>query len=146
MNVLARRLGPDEVGPGAASPAAPTVVRAAVRLLGDDLRRHWTLDALASELCVGVFYLVRLFKQWMGMPPIAYANHRRAERAAVLLASTDDPVADIGAKVGWPDPSHFARRFRQVYGCGPRAYRLSSRARRSQRSPLVVPTVGSARA
>ena len=63
-----------------------------------------------------------------------------------LVPSTDDPVADIGAKVGWPDPSHFARRFRQVHGCGPRAYRVSSRALRSQRSPLVVPTVGSARA
>jgi AraC family L-rhamnose operon transcriptional activator RhaR len=146
LDGLARRLGPDEVGPGVASPAAPTVVRAAVRLLGDDLRRHWTLDALASELCVGVFHLVRLFKQWMGTPPIAFANHLRAERAAVLLASTDDPVADIGARIGWPDPSHFARRFRNAYGCGPRAYRISVRAPRGQRPPHLVPAARSARA
>jgi AraC family L-rhamnose operon transcriptional activator RhaR len=134
---VARRLGPDEVGQGVASPAAPTVVRAAVRLLEEDLRRHWTLDGLASELCVGVFYLVRLFKQWVGVPPIAFANQRRAERAAILLASTDDSVADVGAEVGWPDPSHFARRFRSAYGIGPRAYRVSSRAGRAQASSVA---------
>jgi AraC family L-rhamnose operon transcriptional activator RhaR len=132
LDVVARGLAPDDVGPGVANPAAPIVVRMAARLLEEDLRRHWTLEALASELCVGVFYLVRLFKQWVGLPPIAYANKRRAERAAVLLASTDDPVAAIGAEVGWPDPSHFARRFRHVYGSGPRAYRASSRAGRGQ--------------
>jgi AraC family L-rhamnose operon transcriptional activator RhaR len=111
-------------------------VRAAVQLLEHDLRQHWTLEALASELCVSVFYLVRLFRQWMGMPPIAYANQRRAERAAVLLAATDDSVADIGAEVGWPDPSHFARRFRHAYGSGPRAYRASSRAGRPE--PVAI--------
>jgi AraC family L-rhamnose operon transcriptional activator RhaR len=138
LDVLARRLGPDDVGQGIASPAAPTVVRAAVRLIEADLRRHWPLDALASELCVGVFYLVRLFKHWVGMPPIAYANQRRAERAAILLTSTDEPVAVIGAEVGWPDPSHFARRFRQVYGSGPRDYRASSRTSRGRPSSIAA--------
>jgi AraC family L-rhamnose operon transcriptional activator RhaR len=141
LDVLARRLGPDDVGQGVASPAAPTVVRAAIRLLDEDLRRHWTLDELAGELCVGVFYLVRLFKQWVGLPPIAYANQRRAERAAVLLTSTDEPIAAIGAEVGWPDASHFARRFRQVHGSGPRAYRAGSRASRGQASPFLAPPV-----
>jgi AraC family L-rhamnose operon transcriptional activator RhaR len=142
LDVLARQLGPDTVGPGVASPAAPAVVRAAVRLLEADLRRHWTLDELARELCVGVFYLVRLFKHWMGMPPIAYANQRRAVRAAVLLTSTDEPVAAIGAEVGWPDPSHFARRFRHVHGSGPRAYRGTSRALRA--GPGLPPAVAMA--
>jgi AraC family L-rhamnose operon transcriptional activator RhaR len=132
LDVVARRLGPDVVGPGVVSPATPTLVRAAVRLLEEDLRRHWTLDALAGELCVGAFYLVRLFKQWMGVPPIAYANLRRAERAAVLLASTDDPIAAIGAEVGWPDASHFGRRFRQLHGVSPRAFRADRRATRAE--------------
>ena len=66
------------------------------------------------------------FKRWVGMPPIAYANRRRAERAAILLSTTDDPVAAIGAHVGWPDPSHFSRRFRREFGVGPRTYRAQS--------------------
>jgi AraC family L-rhamnose operon transcriptional activator RhaR len=129
LDIIARHLGPDEVGAGVASTDAPTVVRAAARLLEADLRRHWTLDALADELCVGVFYLVRLFKHWVGMPPMAFANQRRAERAAVLLASSDDPIAAIGAEVGWPDASQFARRFRHQYGMSPRTYRQGSRIR-----------------
>jgi AraC family L-rhamnose operon transcriptional activator RhaR len=141
LDGLARQLGPECVGQGVAGPGAPGLVRSAVRLLEVDLRRHWTLDALSDELCVGVFHLVRLFKQWMGMPPIAYANQRRSERAAVLLASTDDPIATIGAEVGWPDPSHFARRFRAIYGSSPRAFRAASRAH-----AVHEPTVGSAHA
>ena len=88
LDVLARELEherPDTRAPG------PLPRRSSSRrcgLLERDLRRHWTLEALASELCVGVFYLVRLFKRWVGMPPIAYANQRRAERAAVLLSGT----------------------------------------------------------
>lgn len=132
LDVLSRRIGPDDVVHGVPSPAAPAIVRAAVRLLEEDLRRHWTLDELAGELCVGLFYLVHLFKRWVGMPPIAFGNLRRAERAAVLLASTDDPIAVIGAEVGWADPSHFGRRFRQLYGASPRAFRARSRALKAQ--------------
>jgi AraC family L-rhamnose operon transcriptional activator RhaR len=144
LDVLAPRLGQEHVGPGLASATTPAVVRAAVRLIEHDLRRHWTLEALARELCVNVFYLVRLFKHWVGMPPVAYANQRRAERAALLLASTDDSVAAIGAQVGWPDPSQFSRRFRQAYGSGPRAYRASVQARRGQAARVAVSALASA--
>ena len=130
LDILARELEherPDTLAPG---PTAPSAIKSAVGLLEQDLCRHWTLGELSSELCVGEFYLVRLFKRWVGVPPIAYANRRRAERAAVLLSGTDDPVASIGADVGWPDPSHFARRFRHEYGVSPRTYRARSREHR----------------
>jgi AraC family L-rhamnose operon transcriptional activator RhaR len=139
LDVLARRLEAAGLRGWGASPAAPPVVRSAVQLLERDLQRHWTLAELSSELCLGVFHLVRLFKLWVGLPPVAYANRRRAERAAVLLASTDDTVASIGADVGWPDASHFARRFRREYGVSPRAYRTRSRIHRGLEPPASRP-------
>jgi len=68
-----------------------------------------------------------------GNPPLAWLTMRRAERAAVLLLSTDAPVAEIGRRVGWDDPNYCARRFRAAFGVNPAAYR--------RRSPDVIRTV-----
>lgn len=126
LDILASRLEADPSEHPVLDPRAPQLVSTAMGLLERDLSRHWTLEQLAGHLCVGPFHLVRQFKRWAGLPPIAFANRRRAERAAVLLSSTDEPVATIGAQVGWPDPSHFSRRFRLELGVGPREYRIRS--------------------
>ena len=48
---------------------------------------------------------------------------RRAEKAAVLLLTTDKAIATIGREVGWHDPNYFARRFRAAFGISARQYR-----------------------
>jgi transcriptional regulator GlxA family with amidase domain len=44
----------------------------------------------------------------------------------MLLSTTDAAVSEVGAAVGWPDPSHFSRRFRSQMGVSPRTYRAMS--------------------
>ena len=127
LDVLARKLGREQPDHQRTDPRAPATVVSAVDLIEQDLRRHWTLDELAAQLYIGPFHLVRLFTRWVGLPPIAFANRRRAEQAAILLSATDDAVASIGAQVGWPDASHFSRRFHQEFGVSPRSYRTQSR-------------------
>lgn len=49
-----------------------------------------------------------------------------AERLAAaqrLLAEGQDPVAEVGARVGWGDPPHFARTFKRLTGLPPGAWR-----------------------
>jgi AraC family transcriptional regulator, L-rhamnose operon transcriptional activator RhaR len=98
-------------------------VRRAMRLLESDIARPWTLTALAEELHLAPAYLVRLFKDATGLPPKAYLAQLRAERAAVLLLHSDDPVTGIGRAVGWPDQNYFARRFKAHYGLSATTYR-----------------------
>ena len=129
IDVLARELGRERPDHQAADPRAPAIVTSAIDLIERDLLRHWTLDELSAQLFIGPFHLVRLFSRWVGLPPIAFANRRRAEQAAILLSSTDDAIAAIGAQVGWPDPSHFSRRFHLEFGTSPRSYRTQSRRR-----------------
>jgi AraC family L-rhamnose operon transcriptional activator RhaR len=52
----------------------------------------------------------------------------RAERAATLLAHSALSAAQVGAAVGWGDPTYFARRFRMLVGLTPSEYRRRSRA------------------
>ena len=127
LDVLVRQAEVDALGPPEIDPQASALVVSAVELLDQDLARRWSLNELSDQLCVGQFHLVRQFDRWVGLPPIAYLNRRRAEQAAVLLATTDDPVGSIGTDVGWSDPSQFSRRFKQYVGVSPRAYREQSR-------------------
>ena len=108
--------------PGEAGVAHPAVVRA-IRLLEADLARGWTLTGLADELHLVPGYLVRLFNDATGLPPMAYLAQLRAEHAALLLLHSDEPVTSIGRAVGWPDQSGFARRFKAHYGLSATAYR-----------------------
>ncbi|MFL5750512.1 MAG: AraC family transcriptional regulator [Chloroflexota bacterium] len=101
----------------------PSSVAAAVDLMEEDLAFPWTLAELSRRTYVGPAHLARSFGRSLGMPPIHYLSRLRAERAAAMLARTDDPVAAIGTAVGWPDPAYFSRRFRTSFGVSPREYR-----------------------
>jgi AraC-like DNA-binding protein len=130
LGLLARAAGetPDE--PSGTHPA----VLQAILLLESDVARAWTLADLADACHLAPAYLIRLFKASTGLPPMSYLARHRAEVAALLLASTDDPIARVGALVGWPDQSHFTRRFKAHYGVNPSTYR-----RLRQSRPALVP-------
>jgi AraC family L-rhamnose operon transcriptional activator RhaR len=87
----------------------------------------WTVPELAGLVRLNGGYLSRLFRDAVGVPPIAYLARLRVERAAGLLASTEISVKDIGAQVGWSDPTYFYRRFHALIGMSPRDYRREIR-------------------
>ena len=95
----------------------------AVLAMEERLDREWGLGELAQRAGLNRSYFVRRFKRATGLSPMAYLARRRAEKAAVLLLTTDRPIAHIGKQVGWHDPNYFARRFRQAFGMTARAYR-----------------------
>jgi AraC-like DNA-binding protein/mannose-6-phosphate isomerase-like protein (cupin superfamily) len=129
LGELGRAVAPaDAAGQGSDAGAHPAVclhpaVRRAMRMMEADITRPWTLTALAAELHLAPAYLVRLFKAATGLPPKAYLAQVRAERAAVLLLHSDQPVTCIGREVGWPDANYFARRFKAHYGLSATTYR-----------------------
>jgi AraC-like DNA-binding protein len=70
-------------------------------------------------------YLHRLFES-QDTTVAAWIRHRRLERCRRDLADParfDEPVSAIAARWGLPDPAHFSRLFRRVYGTPPAEYR-----------------------
>lgn len=102
--------------------ADPPVIQA-MQAMEEKLDHPWGLEELARITDLNRFHLVRLFHRHAGCPPMVWLLRRRAEKAAVLLLTTDLPMAEIGARVGWKDPNYFSRRFRAAFGLSPRDYR-----------------------
>lgn len=120
LTTLAREL-PSPIS-GVAGKMQPAVLKT-IRLVDGDLARAWTIRDLAAECGCSPEYLIRLFKVAIGMTPYAYINRCRAERAAALLLRSTASVGEIGQKIGWSEPCHFARRFKRHFGMAATAYR-----------------------
>ena len=127
--MLLGRIGRELGAQGAARSAQPGAgvvdpsVAKAMEMLEERLDHGWGLVELAKLLDLNRSYLVRLFKRHTGFSPMAWLARRRAEKAAVLLLTTAQPVAAVGRIVGWHDPNYFARRFRAAFGLSAREYR-----------------------
>lgn len=81
---------------------------------------------IANRLFVSRATVYRLFSDKIGMSPMAYLNRIRMERAAYLLAATDDSISLVGEAVGLPDQSYFSKLFKAEFRVSPREYRRTA--------------------
>lgn len=65
----------------------------------------------------------RRFRQLMHMTPNQYLRLVRVQVAQNLLTTSDRAIADISYDVGYSDQSHLTKRFKEVTGITPAAYR-----------------------
>lgn len=122
LALLAPHVGPMAAAAARAECVHPAV-RSGTRFLEESPAQDWTVEQLADRVGVAASYLIRLFRKWTGLPPMAYLARVRLERAAAMLLGTDLPVGEISHRVGWSDQNYFARRFKAHFGISARAYR-----------------------
>lgn len=91
------------------------------------LIRHFPVGAPVEEMVRRSRLSERTFKRRFtaatGLAPIAYVQRLRIEEAKRRLERTDDPVDEIGWRVGYEDPAFFRRLFKRTTGLTPGAYR-----------------------
>jgi AraC-like DNA-binding protein len=102
---------------------APWQVRRVMRVMADRLADPAGLPAFAAEVGLSASHFCRAFKTAVGVSPHQYLIGLRIEQARQLLAGTAMPVIEVGAAVGYDDPSYFARLFRRSTGVSPAGYR-----------------------
>lgn len=100
----------------------PTL-RRLVEYIEAHLAGDLSLEAMAAEADVSVFYLSRAFKEALGQSPHQYVLTRRVERAKQLLRNTAEPIAEVALAVGFSSQSHLSAWFRRIVGVSPGAYR-----------------------
>ena len=74
----------------------------------------------------------RRFKRATGQAPVEYIQTLRVEEAKQLLETTDVPIDDLAAEVGYSEPSSFRSAFRKRVGISASVYRRKWRALRAE--------------
>lgn len=86
------------------------------------------LGELARAANVSAGHLCRLFKKEVGVGPMHAARLIRIDRAATLLSRTNLRIKAIAGQLGFENPFHFTRCFREAWGVSPRVYRRQAQA------------------
>ncbi|MCX5057509.1 AraC family transcriptional regulator [Streptomyces sp. NBC_00452] len=107
-----------------AIPGADRIATVVRDRLADELLEPPSLAALAADLGLSRYQLLRAFRTTMGLPPYAWLAQYRVTRARRLLDTGLRP-AEVASLVGFADQAHLTRWFRRVLGVTPAAYRNS---------------------
>jgi AraC family transcriptional regulator of arabinose operon len=89
----------------------------------DHLDQPFGLTDLVRTSGWSAAQLSRLTRRDLGMSPMQYATRLRMRHAQRLLRDSRLSVTAIAGMVGFDDPMHFSRRFRQLVGVPPTTYR-----------------------
>jgi len=125
-----------------AGPSVGSAARMRECLIEEGL--HLDLDTLAKRVGLTRFEALRVFKKRYGLPPHAYQLCLRISHARQLLLE-GAAAADVAARCGFADQSHFIRHFKRFNGVTPmqyaRARTPAARASGSYRSGRELATV-----
>jgi len=95
----------------------------ACKMLESDLSKTIDLHDVATQLEMSYANFRRQFKKAIGMSPGRYRSLRKVDRACELMEQGQSPDKQIAEQLGFYDEFHFSKRFKQLTGQSPRAYR-----------------------
>ncbi|MCC6579626.1 MAG: helix-turn-helix transcriptional regulator [Phycisphaeraceae bacterium] len=104
----------------------------------EELRQHLdatyaqphTLADLADRAQLSRTHLCRAFKSYTGKRVFDYLIERRIGAAMVRLRGCNDKVLSVALACGFHDLAYFNRKFKQIVGATPMAYRKAGQADR----------------
>ena len=90
-------------------------------------RPDFNVDTMAEHFNLSVSNLSHYFRSHQGQSLSDYVQAMRFEESCRLLKETDESIQTVCNRTGMLNVSSFIRRFKQLYGVTPGAYRASSR-------------------
>ena len=95
----------------------------AVQLFERHIADPITMNAVARTLEISQEHLTRLFDRRFGVSPLQYYRRLRMEVAASRLINSTASVKEIAWELGYSNPFHFSRSFKQFAELSPVNYR-----------------------
>ena len=93
--------------------------------IDDHIGEHISLDELARQAGVSRFHFARQFRLSTGESPMGYLRRVRIERSKRILQTRDTTIAEVAARLGFSDQSHFTRIFGRLVGVSPGSFARS---------------------
>src|SRR5690606_27943774 len=107
-------------------------VSRALQLIAAGALDEGSVAQLAARLGIGARQLTRLFRQHLGVTPLAVASTQRLHFAKKLINETALPMSEICFAAGYSSVRRFNAAFLAVYGRAPLALRRQQAERVSQ--------------
>jgi CheY-like chemotaxis protein len=109
-------------------PDAEVSLRAAMRLIGEELAGPPPLAEVAARVGVSAHQLSNIFRSQLGTTVFAWIREERLRQARRMLADTALDVQQIASAVGFRGAGNFSTAFRERHGLTPSRYREELRA------------------
>lgn len=101
-----------------------------VALVKEYVKAHYSedldLNSIAQALGFSSSYLTKVFNKIENITPSKYIRNYRMGVAKQLLNDNDLTIQQIASYVGYNDPFHFSRSFKQTFGISPSEYKQST--------------------
>ena len=101
------------------------VIQKSILYMKDNLENKLTLENLAQHAGYSGSRFGAIFLEKTSYSPMVYYNQLKIQRACSYLQFTDLHLKEIGFRLGYYDPFHFSKAFKQEMGMTPREYRKS---------------------
>ncbi len=102
-----------------------------IKLCIDYMNRNFhqklKLSQLAELIHISPNYFCNYFKDYTGTSAFSYLNSIRVKKACTLLTTGNDTIANIAKNCGFENMSFFIKKFKEVVGCTPSAYRKEAK-------------------
>lgn len=92
---------------------------AAARILQSRCHEEHSIAQLSRSVHLNEFKLKRGFRERFGTTVFGFLRQQRMERARALLQDGNRSVIEVANAVGYSNPSHFARAFKEAFGLNP---------------------------
>lgn len=92
--------------------------------VNQNVAKSITIEELADKACLTKSYLIRVFRQNLGITPLQYVIRKKIQYSQTLLLESDMTIQQVATTIGIPDVSYFIRLFKKNLGFTPQEYRL----------------------
>jgi len=94
-------------------------------IMWENIAGQLSLEQLANMANLSKYHFSAQYKTLTGYSPIKHFIHMKMEHACFLLDTSEMPVGEIAAALGYDDALYFSRIFKQTLGVSPKNYRHS---------------------
>jgi AraC-like DNA-binding protein len=98
-------------------------VKKAIELISSNYFTKTSIDDIAGKINIDKKYLSYIFKSHYGITPYKLLTDYRIVKAGELLCNPKLSIGEIAHSVGYEDPLHFSRVFKNKKGLSPQKYR-----------------------
>lgn len=103
-----------------------SIIRHACYTMRKNTDTNINLQEIADANNVGYAYFRKMFKKYMGIPPLKYHNGLRILRAKELLIGSDKRINEISTELGFQSIYYFSRLFKDKTGMTPSEFKAQN--------------------